>query len=179
MDILGWTLFDTAIGRCGVAWSSAGIRRLQLPEGSDEATAARLHREGEPTVPAQSPAPVQAAIEAIRRLLAGEHLDLLDVALDLDGLPAFHRRVFEATRAIPPGQTQSYGDIARTLGEAHAARAVGQALGANPLPILVPCHRVLAADGSLHGFSAHGGLATKQRLLEIERAQAAGSMQLF
>ena len=179
MDATGWSVFDTAIGRCGIAWSARGILRLQLPEADEGATIARLCREFEHAARCDPPADVLDAIHGIQRLLQGEHIDLGAIALDLDAAPPFHRAVYEAARTIPPGETRSYGEIARALGEPHAARAVGQALGANPLAILVPCHRVLAADGSLHGFSAGGGLNTKQRLLEIEHAQAAGSLPLF
>ena len=179
MKATGWALFDTAIGRCGIAWSERGILRLQLPETDEPATIARLCRGLEDAPRAEPPAAASAAIEGIRRLLEGERLDLREVQLDLDAESDFHHAVYAATRAIDPGETRSYGDIARLIGDPHAARAVGGALGANPLPILVPCHRVLAADGSLHGFSAQGGVWTKQRLLEIERAQAAGSLPLF
>jgi methylated-DNA-[protein]-cysteine S-methyltransferase len=152
---------------------------LQLPEGSEGATIERLSRKTGDAPRADPPVAVEHAIDAIRHLLEGERTDLRDITLDLEGETAFHRAVYEQTRAIPAGETKSYGDIARAIGEPHAARAVGQALGANPLPVLVPCHRVLASDGSLHGFSARGGITTKQRLLEIERAQAAGSLRLF
>ena len=179
MHAAGWALFDTAIGRCGIAWSARGILRLQLPERDDAATTARLTRGMEGAAASEAPGPVRMAQASIRRLLDGERTDLCDVALDLEAEPEFNRRVYAATRAIPPGETCSYGEIARALGEPGAARAVGHALGLNPVAILIPCHRVLAADGSLHGFSAAGGLLTKQRLLEIERAQAAGTLPLF
>ena len=175
----GWALFDTAIGHCAIAWGQRGLRRLQLPEGNDRATIVRLCGLLPGLVEAEPPEAVRAAIALVQRLLGGERVDLNGVELDLDELPEFKRQVYAATRLIPAGETRSYGDIARRIGEPGAARAVGQALGENPLPIIVPCHRVLAADGSLHGFSARGGLATKQRLLEIERAQAAGSLPLF
>ena len=92
--------------------------------------------------------------------------------LDLDGVPEFHRRVYDVARAIPPGETRSYGEVAAALGEPGAAQAVGRALGRNPVPIVVPCHRVLAADGRLHGFSAPGGIETKRRMLALEGAGA-------
>lgn len=124
------------------------------------------------------PPTARAAIDGIAALLRGEARDLASVALDLDGLPGFDRRVYELARSIPPGQTLSYGEIAARLGAPAAAREVGQALGRNPFPIIVPCHRVTAAGGRLGGFSAAGGAATKRRLLAIEEAHAP-SLPLF
>ena len=112
-------------------------------------------------------------------LLAGEPSDLSAAPLDLDGVPAFHRRVYDLARRIPPGETLTYGEIAGRLGDPSQARAVGQALGANPIPILVPCHRVFAANGRMGGFSAPGGVSTKLRLLEIEGARANAIPSLF
>jgi methylated-DNA-[protein]-cysteine S-methyltransferase len=178
MPTLGFALFDTAIGRCGAAWSARGLVRLQLPEADDVATRARLVR-GLDAAEAAPPPAVGQALAAIQALLAGERVDLSDVALDLDGAPPFHRRAYAVARTIPPGETLTYGEIAARLGEPNAARAVGQAMGRNPVPIVVPCHRVLAAGGRPGGFTAHGGLATKRRLLAIEGAPAAGGRDLF
>src|SRR5207247_6696232 len=118
------------------------------------------------------------ASEQMVALLRGAPTDLAAVALDMDGVRAFHRRVYEVARTIPAGKTLSYGDIAARLGAPRAARAVGQALGRNPFPIVVPCHRVLAAGGKPGGFSANGGVATKLRLLAIEAAQEGGAAAL-
>jgi O-6-methylguanine DNA methyltransferase len=171
MTASGFALFDTAIGRCGIAWGERGIAGVQLPEaGEAETRACMLYRfpaAGE----AAPPGKVRQAIERMASLLRGEASDLSSVALDMDGVPEFHRRVYEAARAIPPGNTLSYGDIAKRVGAPGAARAVGQALGRNPFPIVVPCHRVLAAGGKIGGFSARGGVATKRRMLSIEGAQ--------
>ena len=112
-------------------------------------------------------------------LLNGMPDDLADVLIDLAGVPAFDRRVYAVARSILPGATLTYGEVALRLGEPHAARAVGQALGANPWPIVVPCHRVLAAGGKAGGFSAPGGLRTKLRLLQIEGAVLGGTPGLF
>jgi methylated-DNA-[protein]-cysteine S-methyltransferase len=148
-----------------------GITRVQLPDpssargGFDETAAG-----GDDVV--EPPPEVVHAIDGITSLLRGEPIDLLDVVLDLDGVPEFHRRVYELTRQILPGETRTYGELATALGEPGAARAVGQALGRNPFPIVVPCHRVLAAGGKYGGFSAPGGVTTKLRLLEIEGAAA-------
>ena len=172
----GVTLFDTALGRCGVAWGPGGLLGVSLPAPDEARMRARLARRAgvEPHDEAQTPAPVAAAIEGVRALMAGEKRDLADVALDMSGTGDFERAVYAATRAVPPGRTASYGDIARAIGAPGAAQAVGRALGANPWPIVVPCHRVTAADGALHGFSAPGGLETKRRLLVIEGALPRG-----
>jgi methylated-DNA-[protein]-cysteine S-methyltransferase len=174
-----FTLFDTAIGRCAVAWTAAGVTAVVLPECSDAATGARLRRL-RPGARAASPSAEAArAIAAIVALLRGEPSDSADVPLDTTGIPAFHRRVYEAVRAVAPGATSTYGAIARALGEPGAARAVGQALGRNPFVLLVPCHRVVAAGGRPGGFSAPGGLATKRRLLAIEGSPALGGPTLL
>jgi methylated-DNA-[protein]-cysteine S-methyltransferase len=124
------------------------------------------------------PPSVQAAIDGIVALLCGEARDLSQIALDMGGVPEFDRRVYEMARTIAPGETLSYGDLATRLGDPAAAREVGQALGRNPFPVIVPCHRVVAAAGRLGGFSAPGGAATKRRLLAIESAHAP-SLPLF
>lgn len=144
---------------------------MWLPEQTDHLTRARVARRF-PQALEDTPAPfVQHAIEGIVALLTGESRDLSDVPLDLDAVPEFHRRVYDVARTIKPGTTLSYGEIAARLGEPDAARAVGQALGRNPIPVIVPCHRVLAANGGTGGFSAPGGTATKLRLLAIEGAR--------
>jgi methylated-DNA-[protein]-cysteine S-methyltransferase len=150
-----------------------------LPEVDVAATRARMARRHPQAAESEPPAAVLSVIERVRGLPAGERDDLADVAIDLDGLPAFHRRVYEIARAIPPGATLTYGELAARLGEPGAARAVGHALGRNPFPIVVPCHRVLAADGRMHGFSAHGGTTTKRRLLLIEGAALRDPPGLF
>jgi methylated-DNA-[protein]-cysteine S-methyltransferase len=172
----GFVLFDTAIGRCGVVWGPRGLAGIQLPEGRDADTRERVRGRFPHAREAEPPPPVRRALEAIRALLAGEPSGqrLADVALDMQGVPPFHRRVYEAVRAVPPGATVSYGDIAARLGVHGAARAVGQALKRNPFAIVVPCHRVLAAGGKVGGFSARGGITTKLRLLQMESAGIVG-----
>jgi len=175
MAELRYTVFDTPIGACALGWRSRGICAAWLPE-ADEAALRRRILQRRPAAEESAPPPgVQQAIAGIVALLQGEARDLLEVPLDLDELPAFHVRVYEIARAIPPGATLSYGEVARRLGEPDAARAVGHALGRNPIPILVPCHRVLAAHGRAGGFSAPGGVFTKHKLLEIEGALAPGA----
>jgi methylated-DNA-[protein]-cysteine S-methyltransferase len=170
MTATAFTLFPTAIGRCGLAWSSRGVAGVQLPEAHDDETRARLARRHPAAQELQPPPDVQSAIDAIAALLRGEPADLSAIALDMDGVPAFHRRVYAVARTIVPGATLTYGEIAERLGMPGSARAIGQALGRNPFPIVVPCHRVLAAGGAVGGFSAPGGTRTKLRLLSIEGA---------
>jgi methylated-DNA-[protein]-cysteine S-methyltransferase len=179
MSVRGLAFFDTAIGRCGIAWSGQGIVGVQLPERSDRQTRARLLRRFPDMQETQPPSHVQRAIGGIVALLEGQPSDLSPIALDMDGVPPFHRRIYEVARAIAPGATRSYGDIAAQLGEPGEARTVGEALAQNPFPIIVPCHRVLAAGGKVGGFSANGGIATKLRLLSIEGAQPGGAPALF
>ena len=192
-----FTIFQTAIGPCAIAWASQGVIGVQLPEPSEPQLRARMRRRFptaiEPSRPFASgvhtavdtiPSAVRSAIESIIALLDGrltradgQPIDLASVPLDMHGVPEFHQRVYAVARTIPPGSTLSYGDIAARLGEPAwpAARDVGQALGQNPFPIVVPCHRVVAAGGKLGGFSARGGTTTKRRLLAIESASSNGS----
>ncbi len=174
-----FAVFDTPVGGCALVWGERGLVGVLLPEASDAATRLRVRRR---YAGAQEVAPspeLQQVIARIRALLNGARDDLADIALDLTEIPPFHRRVYQVARAIRPGNTRSYGEIATELGEPHAARAVGQALGANPFPIIVPCHRVLAAGAKAGGFSAPGGTRTKLRLLEIEGAPLGGTPGLF
>lgn len=179
MSALGHALFDTPVGICGVAWSAAGITDLLLPGADAAQTRSALRRRAPGSRETAPPPAVAAALEAVRSLLSGQPAELADIALDLGRVPGFHRRVYEAARRLGPGQTCTYGELAALLGEPGAARAVGQALGANPCAVIVPCHRVLAAGGASGGFSAPGGVATKLRLLEIERARFGGQPSLF
>ncbi len=174
MDPGGFALFDTAIGRCGIAWSERGVVGVQLPEAREAATRGRMLRRFPGVREEAPPAAVRRAMEGITRLLEGRSVDLSDVALDMDRVPTFHRRVYEVARAIPAGATRSYREIATRLGDPGLARAVGRALGENPFAIVVPCHRVLAAGGRMGGFSAPGGVTTKVRLLAIEGALLPG-----
>jgi methylated-DNA-[protein]-cysteine S-methyltransferase len=174
-----FALFETPIGHCALMWGEHGLIGAALPESTTAATRARIVRRHAHAIEGEPPADVQFAISRVVRLLNGEADDLADIALDMGAVPAFNRRVYEIARRIGPGSTRTYGEIASELGEPQAAREVGQALGANPFPIIVPCHRVLAAGGKAGGFSANGGTRTKLRLLEIERAPLGGSPGLF
>lgn len=179
MSDLGFALFETAIGRCGIVWNERGIAGVQLPERSDGATRNRLlrryptAREAVPSVTARS------AIDRIVALLRGEPDDLAGVTVDLQRVSDFNRRVYEVTRSIRPGATLSYGAIAARLGDRQLARDVAQALSENPVPIIVPCHRVLASGGKMGGYSGPGGVRTKLRLLSIEGAQPEQDPMLF
>jgi methylated-DNA-[protein]-cysteine S-methyltransferase len=168
----GFAIFSTAIGRCAVAWSTEGISGLALPAHDDRVLRSRMQRRPASVHERDAPREVQQVIADIQRLLAGEHRDLSSAVLDMTDVPEFDRHVYVETRSISPGQTLTYGDIASRLGDVGLSRAVGQALGRNPIPIIVPCHRVLAAQGRLGGFSAPGGASTKRKLLEIEGARA-------
>jgi len=174
-----FALFDTAIGRCAIAWSGRGVAGVQLPEARELETRARVLRRFPGAREAPPPPAVQHAVDGIVALLRGEPSELEAVALDMDRVPPFHRRVYEIARSIPPGATLSYGDLAVRLGVPGSARAVGQALGRNPFAIVVPCHRVLAAGGRVGGFSASGGTATKLRILSLEGARGTRALPLF
>lgn len=177
---LAFALFDTAIGRCGLVWDPAGtIVAAALPEAAPEATRARLARRFPDAAEVEPSGPVAAAVDRIRAVLAGGRDDLADIALDWSRVPEFDRGVLEICRAIPPGETLTYGDIARRLGDLALSRGVGQALGRNPFPIIVPCHRVLGADGKTGGFSGGAGVETKLRMLSIEKARTGGVPSLF
>jgi methylated-DNA-[protein]-cysteine S-methyltransferase len=173
-----FTLFDTAIGRCAVVWSERGIVGVLLPERDDAAMRARLARRYPGAHEAAPPDQVAQAIGGMVALIAGERRDLADVVLDLEGVPEFNRRVYAVARTIGPGATLTYGTIAAQLGEPDA-RGVGEAMGQNPCPIIVPCHRVVAAGGKTGGFSAPGGAVTKRRLLAIEGARTEAEPTLF
>jgi methylated-DNA-[protein]-cysteine S-methyltransferase len=175
-----FTLFETAIGPCGIAWSDTAIYCTQLPEGDETRSRARMQKRVPGASEAAPPASVRAAIERIVALFDGARDDdLADVALDMTRLPAFNREVYAIARKIPPGATMTYGEIAKRLGGLELSRDVGQALGKNPFPIIVPCHRVLAAGAKPGGFSARGGTATKLKMLAIEGAYVNHTPSLF
>ena len=174
-----FALFETAIGTCAIAWGPRGINGVQLPMGSAGQTRIRMQQRYGAIDETEPPAEVQAAIVRIKALLVGEPDDLADVALDLADVPAFNRDVYDIARRIPPGKTLTYGDIAKQLGGVELSREVGQALGRNPCPIVVPCHRVLAAGNKPGGFSANGGVETKLKMLAIEGAIVNYTPSLF
>ena len=166
--LIGFALFETAIGMCGIAWDEQGLTGVQLPERDAASTRARLHRRFPDAVESEPGAGVSAVIARIVALLRGGRVDLTDVALNMASLPEFDRDVYAAARQVPPGATATYGEIAKRINRPDAARDVGVALARNPFAIVVPCHRVVAANGKMGGFSAGGGVKTKLKLLEIE-----------
>jgi methylated-DNA-[protein]-cysteine S-methyltransferase len=176
---LGFLLFDTPIGACGIVWGGRGVVAVQLPDASEVAARARLIREFPGARESAPPPDVERARDAIVALLRGEPRDLSFVELDMSRVAPFNQRVYEIARTIPPGSTLTYGEIAARLGEPGAARDVGAVLGQNPFSIVVPCHRVVAAGGKIGGFSARGGVRTKLRLLSIEGVQAPGTAPLL
>ena len=179
MDGAGFCLFPTPIGECAIAWREGTVVGVLLPGEYVAQTRSRmagrfpdLHESGPPPA-------MESIIGRIRGLLEGAHDDLLDVPLDMNGVASFNQRVYAVARAIAPGRTLTYGEVAARLGEPGASRAVGQALGHNPFAPVVPCHRVLAAGARGGGFSAAGGVSTKLRMLEIERASFTSEPGLF
>ncbi|MBI3562068.1 MAG: methylated-DNA--[protein]-cysteine S-methyltransferase [Gammaproteobacteria bacterium] len=175
MKQVAYGLFETPLGWCGIAWSESGksrispaVCRLQLPEATAKLTESRIARDTGACKSNTFPPHIAAVIEKVRKHLQGVVQNFHDIAIDLDEVSAFERQVYQAARAIPAGQTGTYGEIAKAIRRSTAARAVGQALGKNPIGLIIPCHRVLAAGGKPGGFSAHGGRATKTRMLAIE-----------
>jgi methylated-DNA-[protein]-cysteine S-methyltransferase len=165
-----YTLFDTALGTAAVAWNDHGIVRTFLPEPSAPAARAQLGRRLPDAREGDPPEHVRRLIDDVVRLLDGHRVSLEWVPIDDAAVPELDRRVYAVARTIPAGSTLTYGEVARLLGDATLARRVGEALGRNPFPIVVPCHRVLAAGGRTGGFSARGGTETKMHLLRIEGA---------
>ena len=169
---MGFELFETPLGWMGIAWTDAGAACIQLPEASRDATASRLQARAARAADAgRRPRWLGSAIRKLTKHLSGSPQSFHDVPLDAASVPPFHAEVYIACRAIAPGATQTYGELARAVGRPGAARVVGQAMARNPFPIVVPCHRVLAAGGKIGGFSAHGGTATKRRMLAIEAGE--------
>ena len=177
MKKTAYCLFETPLGACGIAWRETAdsslqtvVTAVQLPEATPQATGSRIARKAGSHQRSAPPPEIAAIIEKIRKHLDGEVQDFRGIALDLENVEPFFRQVYEATRQIPPGQTRTYGEIAKAVGQPAAAQEVGQAMAKNPVPIIVPCHRVAAAGGKLGGFSAAGGPATKAKLLALEGA---------
>jgi methylated-DNA-[protein]-cysteine S-methyltransferase len=173
-EVGAFFLFATPLGRCALVWRGDAIVGASLPESDDSAMRRSLARRFPGVVEAEPPSLVRAAAERIVRHFSGERQDFSDLPLDLSAGSSFEQAVWRAALAIPCGETRTYGDLARTVGQPGAAQAVGTALGRNPVPILVPCHRILAGAGRSGGFSAPGGVATKFRILEIEGARLPG-----
>ena len=164
-----YCLFDTAMGACGIAWSRRGITRFELPEADRAATEWQLQR-GDRICAGQKdlPAETREVVAQVQHYMAGKPIDFSAAPLDLAGVADFHRQIYAALRTVGWGQTASYGDLAKQVGAPGAARAVGQAMGRNPIPLIIPCHRILASGRGIGGFSAYGGTVTKERMLALE-----------
>ena len=174
-----YTIFDTAMGRCGIAWGHAGIVGVQLPEAREIETRKRLFQLYPDAREMRPPLNVELAIEGIVALLRGQASDFSDISLDMGGIHAFNQRVYQITRAIPRGETRTYGEIAARLGASGAVHSVAQALARNPFVVIIPCHRVLEAGSYADKISPHGGVISKRRLLSIEGAGGTTSKTLF
>lgn len=177
--MIGFAIFGSTLGPCGIAWRGNSVVGTALPAATAEATRAYFERRFPGAEERPLPEPIRQVAALIVRLLEGEAVDFSFVNLSLDGVGTFEREVYAQALAIPHGETRTYGELARAIGEPGAARAVGRALGRNPIPLIIPCHRILAADGRSGGFSAPGGVSTKMRLLEIERARRGVQPGLF
>jgi methylated-DNA-[protein]-cysteine S-methyltransferase len=175
----GYSIFDTAIGRCGIAWGDYGVAGVQLPEARELATRGRMLRQYPDARELAPPLNVEIAIDAMVALLRGHPADFSDVTLDMHGMPPFNRRVYEFARPIPRGETLTLAEFAKRLGASGAAHAVGHAIGRNPFTLIVPCHRVLPGAGEADGFCMNGGVISKRRLLSLEGALARGGPTLF
>ncbi len=175
----GYTIFDTMIGRCGIAWGDSGVIGVQLPEAREIETRRRLFRLYPEARELRPPLNVELAIEGIVALLRGDAADLSEVMLDMTGIPAFNARVYAFTRTIPRGETRTYGEVASSLRASGAVHSVAQAISRNPFMIVVPCHRVLEAGGYADRISPNGGTISKRRLLSIEGANMTFSKTLF
>jgi methylated-DNA-[protein]-cysteine S-methyltransferase len=172
-----YCLFDTAIGFCGLAWNERGVIRLRLPEAARARTEKRLSARAAKAETA--PPEIDRLIADIQSYMTGRSTDFSAVTLDLTRIGAFEQDVYAAARRIPFGRTMSYGELAQQIGMPDAPREVGQALARNPIPIIVPCHRILAKGHRIGGFSAPGGIFTKQQLLALEGVQVEAGTPFF
>ncbi|BAT60917.1 methylated-DNA--protein-cysteine methyltransferase [Variibacter gotjawalensis] len=163
-----YTIVETAIGACGLAWMGERITRFRLPEHDRAVTERRLQSRTGADAPSEPSPAIARTISKLQRYFEGERIAFDEAEIALPRVSEFFERVYAEARALPWGETATYGEIARRAGVADGAQAVGQAMGSNPLPIIIPCHRVLAAGAKLGGFSAYGGVVTKQKLLAME-----------
>lgn len=172
-----YALVDTVIGTFGIAWTDQGVARIALPGNDRARTEMWISRD--PAEPGFPDGVLAGLPDRIKRYAQGEHEDFTDVPLDLEGLPLFNRQAYAELLKIGYGETTTYGAIARTLGDVTLSRAVGQAMGANPIPLIIPCHRVLASDGKTGGFSSPGGVTAKMRMLALEHAASPTGQYAF
>ena len=179
MESSGVTIFETEIGPCGIAWRGEKIVGVEIGDAGEKETRYRLRERFPGADDTEAPAFVTRAVEGVRALLAGDDVDFSGTPLALDAQPDLNRQVYEIILELKTGETTTYGAIARRIGDVSLSQAVGYALGKNPFPIIVPCHRVLGSNGKVGGFSAAGGTATKLRLLNIEGARTSSEPDLF
>lgn len=179
MESSGILILETDIGPCGIAWRGTKIVGVEIGDADEKETRYRLRERFPGAEDIDVPAFVNRAAQGVRALLAGADADFSDTPLALDSVPDLNRQVYDIILELKPGETTTYGAIARRIGDISLSQAVGYALGKNPFPIIVPCHRVLGANGKVGGFSAAGGTATKLKLLNIERARTSSEPDLF
>jgi methylated-DNA-[protein]-cysteine S-methyltransferase len=172
-----YALIETALGTFGIAWTDLGVARVALPGRDRVGTEMWISRE--PAEPGFPEGEIATLFDRIKRYAAGEPEDFTDVPLDLTGIPDFNRQAYDELLKVGYGRTTTYGAIARTLGDVSMSRAVGQAMGANPIPLIIPCHRVLGADGRTGGFSSPGGVTAKMRMLALEHAASPTGQYAF
>jgi methylated-DNA-[protein]-cysteine S-methyltransferase len=165
---IGHAVFQTELGFMGIAWSAAGLTRLCLPQGNRESVERRLLRLDGPVPAGERPCWVRDLIDAIRSYASGETVDFSAVPVDLGGVDDFRLAIYAAARKLAFGEVTTYGELARRAGHPTMARETGAALGTNPAPLVIPCHRIMAAGGKIGGFSAPGGSATKEKMLTLE-----------
>lgn len=168
---IGHAVFETALGFMGVAWSDKGLTRLCLPQTSRDGVERRLLRLDGAIPAGNRPQWIAELIAAIRAYAAGETVDFSAFPVDLGGVDEFRLAIYDAARRLAFGEVTTYGELAKRAGHAGLARETGAALGANPVPLVIPCHRIMAAGGKIGGFSAPGGSATKERMLGLEGVQ--------
>jgi len=169
MTVQHYHIFETTLGFCAIAWSDKGISRFRLPEANAEATEQSLLRRLPDATPATPPLAIAAAVAAAQRYFCGEKTDFSAVPVDLGKQTELFEKIYAAARQLGYGETTTYGEMAKRFGDDwEIAREVGQAMAKNPIPLIIPCHRVLAAGGKVGGFSAPGGAATKVKMLELE-----------
>lgn len=174
-----YQLFDTAFGTCAIAWSELGLTRVQLPEATPAETESRVRDGGTLTAASTLPVFAEQALTALESYFQGVSVSLENLLLDESLVSEFNARAYRELRSVPRGKMITYGDLAQRIGQPSAAQAMGLAMSKNPWPVIVPCHRVVGANGKLIGFSAHGGVDTKLRLLTLEGTQFGASPGLF
>lgn len=164
-----YSIFNTAAGHCVIAWSQDAVCRFQLPVGTPAEAERFLLRRVQSAPGAEPSAFIRPVMDKVKAYFAGDHVEFADTVLDIESKNDFFSKVYSKVQQLPWGQVTTYGALAKELGAGpEAARDVGQAMAGNPVPLLIPCHRVLAAGGKLGGFSAPGGVNVKKRMLELE-----------